>query len=125
MPEGKYNFKPVEEEMSFGEQLLHIASNIKWLSSSYLLFDSVNTTKVTSTKISVILKELASAYDDGLAAQLRMPVNQLDSVVKFFVGPMTRRQIVNLIHDHQCHHVGQKIVYLRLNGIKPPAYMGW
>lgn len=38
---------------------------------------------------------------------------------------MTRRQILLLLHDHQTHHIGQVIVYLRLKGIKPPAYVGW
>jgi len=30
-----------------------------------------------------------------------------------------------LLNDHQTHHRGQLVVYLRLNGIKPPAYIGW
>jgi uncharacterized damage-inducible protein DinB len=50
---------------------------------------------------------------------------QLDEIVPFFAGPKARRQILILMHDHQSHHVGQLIVYLRLNGIKPPAYVGW
>ncbi len=36
MPEEFYDFRPVPEEMSFREQLLHIAQNMKWLSSSFL-----------------------------------------------------------------------------------------
>jgi uncharacterized damage-inducible protein DinB len=30
-----------------------------------------------------------------------------------------------LMHDHHTHHRGQIIVYLRLNGLKPPKYVGW
>jgi len=37
MPEDGYDFKASPEEMTFREQLLHIADNINWLSSSYLL----------------------------------------------------------------------------------------
>ncbi|MGX5688737.1 DinB family protein [Arcticibacter tournemirensis] len=40
--------------------------------------------------------------------------DQLDEQVKFFAGPMTRRQILILMHDHKTHHLGQLIVYLRL-----------
>ena len=36
MPEDHYGYKPVPAEMSFREQLKHIAANMVWLSSSYL-----------------------------------------------------------------------------------------
>ena len=35
-----YAFKPVKEEMSFNEQLVHIAENIYWLSSTYIKEES-------------------------------------------------------------------------------------
>jgi len=65
------------------------------------------------------------AYDIGLRAQGAVATAQLDRQVKFFAGPMTIRQILLLLHDHQSHHLGQVIVYLRLKGIKPPDYVGW
>ncbi len=37
MPAEQYDFKPTAEVMSFKAQLLHIAQNMKWLSSSFLL----------------------------------------------------------------------------------------
>ena len=36
LDEQKYDFKPVKEEMSFKEQLVHIGENIYWLSSTYI-----------------------------------------------------------------------------------------
>ena len=36
MPENKYDFRPTKEEMSFGEQIMHMAGNLYWLSSSYV-----------------------------------------------------------------------------------------
>lgn len=36
LAEEKYDFKPVKQEMSFKEQLVHIGENIYWLSSTYL-----------------------------------------------------------------------------------------
>jgi uncharacterized damage-inducible protein DinB len=56
---------------------------------------------------------------------MKMNTGQMDEKVKFFAGPITRRQILILMHDHQTHHLGQLIVYLRLKGIKPPDYIGW
>ncbi|MFR1445901.1 hypothetical protein ACLUYJ_20295, partial [Acinetobacter baumannii] len=45
MPEEKYLFKPTTGEMSFGEQLLHLSSNMGWLCSSYLDASSNPVTK--------------------------------------------------------------------------------
>ena len=40
-------------------------------------------------------------------------------------GKLNKYQFLNLIQDHQTHHVGQLIVYLRINNIEPPKYIGW
>lgn len=126
MPEEKYNFKPVPDEMTFGEQLLHIAQNMNWLSSAYLLGSKQNNksdAKVLSKQS--IINTISTAYDSALAVHYRLTPKQLDEVVPFFAGPKSRRQILILMHDHQTHHIGQLIVYLRLKGIKPPDYVGW
>ncbi len=124
MPDTAYNFKPVAEEMSFGQQLLHIAQNINWLSGDFLL--QAKTTAYTGpiTK-DAIIENLQAAYNKATAAHMQLTSAQLNEVVPFFAGPKTRRQMLFLLHDHQSHHLGQLIVYLRLNGIKPPPYVGW
>ncbi len=126
MPEEQYNFKPVPDEMTFGEQLLHIAQNMNWLSSAYLL-ESKQKSKSDAKDLSKqsIINTISTAYDLALAVHYRLTLKQLDEVVPFFAGPKSRRQILILMHDHQTHHIGQLIVYLRLKGIKPPEYVGW
>ncbi len=126
MPEEFYNFKPVPEERSFKEQLLHTAQNIEWLSSSFLFVEKKSAKQnPDSLSKEAVLQVLKQAYNLGLTAHKNILANQLDEPVKFFAGPMTRRQILFLMHDHQTHHLGQLIVYLRLKGIAPPAYVGW
>ena len=126
MPEEDYGFKPVPEEMSFREQLLHIADNIRWLSSDYLLSQPAKRmTETTQPDKKTVLKILSDAYDTGMQAHQKLLPSQLEERVSFFAGPMSRRQILILLHDHQSHHLGQLIVYLRLKGIKPPEYVGW
>lgn len=126
MPEEDYNFKPVADEMTFGEQLLHIAQNINWLSATYLLVSKQNSkSNAKFADKQSIINILSVSYDSALAGQYRLTSKQLGETVSFFAGPMTRRQILILMHDHQTHHVGQLIVYLRLKGIKPPEYVGW
>jgi uncharacterized damage-inducible protein DinB len=127
MPEEKYNYKPSKEEMDFGKQLLHISKNLCWLSSSYLTGNKNPLTaaddKLTSKKdiIPIVIK----AYDFAIDALQNFNPKALTDAVKFFSGPMNKLQIINLVQDHQTHHRGQLLVYLRLNGVKPPAYVGW
>ncbi len=126
MPEEFYDFKPVPEEMSFKQQLLHIAQNIQWLSSSYLLSNKKIIPEDTAVKHKdAVIHILKNAYDMAMETHHNLTLKQLDEVVSFFAGPMSRRQILLLLHDHQTHHVGQIIVYMRLKNIKPPAYIGW
>lgn len=126
MPETDYDYKPADEEMSFREQLLHIASNINWLTSSYLQGEATKSDlkrkDYTKEQIVDILMEV---YANAGKAMLTLPAAALDEPVEFFAGPMTRRRIVMLLHDHQTHHRGQLVVYLRMRGIKPPSYRGW
>ena len=127
MPEANYDFKPHADEMNFARQLVHISQNLCWLSSSYLNEGANPLTaeegKLTNkNEISVLV---AKAYDFAIAAIQNLPVQSLTDTVKFFTGPMNKLQIINLVEDHQTHHRAQLLVYLRLNGIKPPDYVGW
>lgn len=127
MPVEKYNYKPNKEEMEFGKQLLHISQNLCWLSSTYITSKKNPLTeaegKLTSKKdISTIV---AKAYDFAVDALQNFDTKALADTVKFFAGSMNKLQIINLIQDHQTHHRAQLLVYLRLNTIKPPDYVGW
>ncbi len=127
MPEEKYGFKPVPDEMNFGEQLLHIAANLNWLTSSYITSIKSPVTK-EATKVQKkeeILAVLNKTYEYAIGALKLFEASHLADTVSFFAGPKTKLQMINLISDHQTHHRAQMIVYLRLNGIKPPDYVGW
>jgi uncharacterized damage-inducible protein DinB len=127
MPAENYSFKPTKEEMSFARQLLHLAENLGWLTSSYLRQDQnpVNKKELTLTSKDSVISVVNRSYDYALATIKSFHPNSLADPVKFFAGPMNKLQIINLINDHQTHHRAQLIVYLRLKGIKPPSYVGW
>lgn len=129
MPEVNYSFKPTTGEMSFGEQLLHLSSNLGWLSSSYLR-DKGEENPITKSDAKIQLKEeiikvVNKAYDYAISTLQSFNPATLADPVTFFAGPMNKLQIINLINDHQTHHRAQMLVYLRLNEIKPPGYVGW
>ncbi len=126
MPDENYGFKPVAAVMSFQEQLLHLADNMNWLSGKYLFADSTRQSKkISAMDKKAVLEYVSAAYDQALLSHHRINSSQLDEPVSFFSGPMTRRQILILMHDHQTHHAGELILYLRLKSIQPPAYVGW
>jgi len=128
MPAEKYAFKPSNDEMSFGRQLLHLSQNLGWLSSHYLNNEEKNPVSEADLKLhhkDSIIAVVNKTYTYALQILKHFPPDQLKDTVSFFAGPMNKLQIINLLNDHQTHHRGQLVVYLRLQGIKPPPYVGW
>lgn len=126
MPEEKYNYKPTEREMTFAEQLLHIKGNMDWLSTSYFRNESFDKKKDENnySKDEIIVM-LEKSFDAVYEIIKNTNSDSLNEKVEFFAGPKSKLQILNLLQDHVSHHRGQLIVYLNLNEIKPPKYVGW
>ena len=129
LDEQKYDFKPVKEEMSFKEQLVHIGENIYWLSSTYIKEEpnplkgkKVNSSDMNKEQVMQFVKD---AYEYGLKVMIELDEKTLSNEFNWIAGKLNKYQFLNLIQDHQAHHVGQIIVYLRLNTIEPPKYIGW
>ena len=72
-----------------------------------------------------IIELVSNAFDYAEATIAQMTDKTLEEELDYWGGHSTKRKIVFLLNDHQTHHRGQLVVYLRLNGIKPPAYIGW
>jgi uncharacterized damage-inducible protein DinB len=127
MPAEDYSFKPTEEMMSFSEQLIHLSRNLGWLSTSYLGSGANPITKedMAITDKDLVMAKVETAYDLAIETLREFNMTGISDTVQFFAGPKTKVQIINLLHDHQTHHRGQVLVYLRLKGIKPPRYVGW
>ena len=126
MPEDKYNYKPTERQKTFREQLLHIKSNMDWLSNMYFKKDKTKESKeLTYTTKSEVIKAVKDAFDSTTKIIKTASPQELKEMVEFFAGSKTKLQILNLLQDHVTHHRGQLIVYLNLNDIKPPEYVGW
>jgi len=126
MPEEHYNFKPTERQMSFKEQLIHIKGNMDWLSTTYFSEEEFKRTKadIPATKLETI-NLLTASFDAALEKIKKSPDASLKDEVSFFAGDKTKLQILNLLQDHVTHHRGQLIVYLNLNNVEPPRYVGW
>ena len=132
MPADAYNFRPTPEEMSFGQLMAHIAmadrnacTQASGLTAPALP-PAIEAWTKDSAKVDVS-KEAATAFVKDIfefcgRAITEMPAANADKVV----GPpnrnLTGTEWLWSYFTHTAHHRGQAEVYLRLKGIKPPAY---
>ena len=127
--DGMLDFKPVQEEMSFKEQLIHLGQNTFWLSSTYIK-EEPNPMKGIDANLKEMNREqllsfFDQAFDYAIKVISEMDESTLTKEFNWNGGKLNKYQFLNLIHSHQSHHIGQLIVYLRLNGKQPPKYVGW
>lgn len=130
MPVDGFNYKPTEDQLTFKEQLIHLGENLYWLSAVYLreVENPIKSNKVEAEGMSKeeVMSWVLGAYEFAMES-----INGLseEEMVKEFLWrdglKMNKWQFINLIHDHQTHHRGQMIVYLRMNHVIPPKYVGW
>ncbi len=128
MPQKHFGFKPVKEEMSFEEQLLHMANNMNWLGSSFLTnkpspYPERQVVAGKSRKEIIEITNKSMAYIHSILADFK--TENLSDLVNFPAEQLTKRQIITLLNDHHTHHRAQLLVYLRIKGEKPPKYVGW
>jgi hypothetical protein len=113
MPEGKYDFRPVREEMTFVEQVSHIAHQNRLILSEIARKNPPNGLAVATSKEGALLR-LDQVRDFGFEVLRNVGANaqNQEDVLNGFM----------LALDHSTHHRGQLVVYLRVNGITPAAY---
>jgi uncharacterized damage-inducible protein DinB len=129
MPAELYNFKPNPDEMTFGEQIIHIAAanifrfqQISGVKPPFA-FDLANlppADKPTATKL------LEESFDYVLAVLPSITAEQLQRTWhipswKGRTDPDGRAMVLNMF-VHTAHHRAQCEVYMRVKGIKPPDY---
>lgn len=127
MPDSLYNFKPTKEEMTFGEQLIHLSGNMLWLSSTFLTNQKpkIVAKDYLGKSKSDILTLINQSFEFTAQAILQFDTARLEDKVDFAGGKLSKRQIIWLINDHLTHHRAQALVYLRLKDLAPPKYIGW
>lgn len=133
MPEEHYGYAPTEEQKAFGWQLVHICQNIQYLHGRVIMsgaeeesaaFELVAIPEDATDKAAV-LACLESHLMWVAYSLARFDDVQMDTRLSFFAGKHPRLAVYLLIRDHITHHRGQLVVYLRLQGVAPPRYVGW
>jgi uncharacterized damage-inducible protein DinB len=130
MPAEKYGFKPTSGEFkgvrSFGEQVKHVAcANVAFYNEiekktppEHCETGGPSPAKTKAELMQYLRESFAYA---GRVLRTMTPANALDPVTGEYGGPSTRLGIATLSLWHASDHYGQLVVYLRMNGIVPPA----
>ena len=125
MPEENFSFKPVPDVRSFAEQMLHLAY-WNYGFTAKLFGTSVPRTEEQlmngnfKTK-AALGKVVDESYDFVIRGLSRLKEAQLEEQVAIRPGlNQTRIERLNDAYEHQTHHRGQTVAYLRLKGMVPP-----
>jgi uncharacterized damage-inducible protein DinB len=127
MPENKYTFKATPEVMSFAELSMHSVSSAFFFSSKVIGEESpVKRPKAEGKSKAEIIDMLKKAFAYGEKAIANLSDEEAHKKIHVFGDlHLLKSQVVLLMRDHITHHRGQMVVYLRLNGIKPPQFVGY
>jgi len=122
MPEDKFGFKATPAQRSYGEQVLHIAQVNMMLLATLGAKTPAPTINLKATTKADIVKAAADSFDYGTTVVKEFDNKTIqDTVQAMFLGPSTRARIVFFLLAHSQDIYGQMAVYLRLNGVVPPA----
>ncbi len=131
MPEATFDFKPTPAQRTYAEQILHIAGANVFLMQHLggaTTAPDVDTTDftvfgLTATAKADVLAALADGYDYGIAVLEELSDEQLLETIAGppYLGNVTRVKMAYFTLSHAMDIYGQMAVYLRLNGVTPPA----
>jgi hypothetical protein len=130
MPPEKYAFKPTNGEFknvrTFGEQVKHVAC------SNFGFFNEIEKKEPPAgcgtggpskaTTKAELVTYLRESFEYGQSVLRTMtPANALEPAGGPYGGRSTRLGLTTLAVWHASDHYGQLVVYVRMNGIVPPA----
>lgn len=131
MPEASFGSRPTPEQRTFKEQVLHVAG-----ANSFLMgfvgakaegprVDTSNlaTFGLEAATKAEVLAALETSFDHGAAALGEFTDDAMLEEVQGppWVGKVTRTGMISFILGHNMDLYGQMVVYLRLEGVVPPA----
>jgi uncharacterized damage-inducible protein DinB len=121
MPGAQYGFRPHPESMDFGQLMVHIATtNYQFCAG---LKDSDPPALPSPTDKDSVVKFLSDSFEYCSAVIPNLTAEQLNQTHNSPDGRLPGREVLLAMYVHVAHHRGQAEIYLRDQGIRPPAYM--
>ncbi|MEA2544408.1 MAG: hypothetical protein QOH35_5774 [Acidobacteriaceae bacterium] len=126
MPADKYNFAPTSGEFkgvrTFGQQITHIAEAQYFFFGNFGAKSTIDVKSLDKlTSKDEIVKALKDSFAFAQQAAETMTASNAFEELPAKDGTNTRASITAFSLAHTNDHYGQMVVYLRLNGIIPPA----
>lgn len=127
MPEDGYSAKPTPEMRTFAGQMLHLADGNYFIVGSATgkagPLGKESAEKTVPQNKNDVTKTVMESYDWVINSLQSMTNAQLDEKVKVAGKEITKAVAFNKAFEHQTHHRGQTVAYLRLKGVTPPGEM--
>lgn len=124
MPDDKFGFKPTPAQQTFAERALHVADIDTKLLATLGAKTPPPTVNLKATSKADVVAALTASFDYGSALLKEFSDQQLTERIASmpFLGPSTSRlRVIYFSMQHTNDIYGQLVVYLRLNGVTPPA----
>jgi uncharacterized damage-inducible protein DinB len=124
MPTDKFDFKPTAPQQTFGERLMHVVMVNGGLLRALGGKTPAPMINMQAKSKADVMMALKQSFDWGLATVKEFSDQQMVERVMppRFMGPSASRVRIiafSLVHTEDIY--GQMVVYLRLNGVTPPA----
>jgi uncharacterized damage-inducible protein DinB len=127
MPDDGYSFKPTPEMRTFAAQMLHLTdANYGFAASASGKASPMGKTSAEQTVAQTkeaTTKAAMDSYDFVISCIQGMTQDQLNEMTKFAGKDITKATVFDKAFEHQTHHRGQTVAYLRLKGVTPPGEM--
>ena len=122
MPEADYGFKLTLPQMSFGEQMAHLASDQANLLAPFTSAKPGPPSKPASMSKKDVIAFVRQSYDQSIATVSKLTPAQISKTYQSFEGSMTGLDLLMFVLDHSTHHRASAEMYLRAKGITPTEY---
>ena len=121
MPEGDYGFKLTPPQMSFAEQMAHLAEDQANLLAPFLA-ERAKPSKPASMSKKDVIVFVRQSFDQSIALVSKLTPAQIEKSYSGFGSPMSGLEILMFVLDHTTHHRASAEMYLRAKGIAPAEY---
>ena len=121
MPEASYNFKLTPPQMSFAEQMVHLAqAQAEFLAP--VSGERPNPGKPASMNKKDVIEFVKISFDHSIEKVSKLTGDQLSKTYSGGEGTMTGFEMLLAMLDHTTHHRASAEMYLRAKGITPADY---
>ncbi len=121
MPEADYGFKLTPPQMSFAEQMAHLAQDQAYIMAPFST-NSPDPGKPASMNKKDVIAFVRQSFDVTIDKVSKLTPAQLAKTYSGGEGAMTGLELVMFVLDHTTHHRASAEMYLRAKGITPAEY---